>query len=251
MSRYAASLERLAEVTMDFAPDEFVHKFSGTENVWSLGRAYKLTPVIDANPPRNNVEVVEYRAYMKLESIDSLPADVQNKLDVYLANWVGKTYKSILNFKHAYVFDIDEIHSKDPDSLNYQWEIPKYSFSYCVNLPGVVPCYVAGLEMRGDGTILKDINLPPLSIHPDRMKLLSEAEVFKTALKQNFYPDIPFNNHDFSISGNLGYSRRAERFLYSFSKTTEQGSGSGAVTNFYYDAQTGKYWGYAISRWIN
>lgn len=252
MSLRADILERLGEETIESDLDESIQARSRSEYSDSLDVVFIRTFDSGSEYLHNDVKLVVYPANTRVPSVESLPAEVQNKLDTYLANWLGKDYKSILTFKRGYVFDIEYLHLRYPEILNDQLEIPKYFISYCVNITSVMPCYVAGLEMSGDGTILKDINLPPLSIHRDRLKLLSKAEVFKIAQKQNFYPNIPFyENQDFSSTNGLGYSRRAERFLYSFHKTTERGSGDGAVTTFYYDAQTGKYWGYAISRWIN
>lgn len=243
--------ESLSENSLGSSTDEFIQQYSGTENSASLGHAYKITPVREGGRTRNNVEVVEYRAFSAMRSLEELPEAVRAKLDDYLKNWLGKDYKNTIKFKQGYVFDIEEIHRKDPDSLNYKWEIPKYSIQFCADLPAINPCYIAGIEMRDDGTVLKEINFPPTSIHAERVNLLSEDEVFKISAKQNLLPDIPFNkNNRFFESSRLGYSRRAERFLYGFTKTLMSNSGGGKYITFFYDAQTGKYWGYSFGGWI-
>lgn len=189
---------------------------------------------------RENIPALQNYKPTPLNSLEDIPSPILAKLQAHLSDRLGFDYGRMLKFSDGEVFDAADFLQIYPSLEKAKTDLPAYSIRYCVKIPNVHLCYRAGIDLRADGSVLQEINLPPFGAYPQRIQVMQNQDVLKIAEKHRLRQSEPLDSCGFS------YSAFAERFLYCFSQPIAD---SGAVKTFmylYFDATTAEYWDYQL-----
>jgi len=147
------------------------------------------------------------------KSLGDFPAPIRDAVEKHLRDRLGTTFRETLQYSSGHIIDSDELHRVDPSSIGFRWEVPAYQISFLVKQPHKEIEYHASVELRKDGTILKEIDLPAVAKFPERGKLVSLHEALETARKKGIQTDdceaqLEYLNHAgiivFEIRQHLG-----------------------------------------------
>lgn len=119
----------------------------------------------------------------QIESLNEIPAPIRAALERHLQQRLGNEFLANLEFSEGKSVDLEELHRVYPDSKSYRWEVFAYMFTFLVKQPHKDVEYHAQIELRKNGTILKEIDLPALARFPERGKFISLREALETAAK--------------------------------------------------------------------
>ncbi len=97
----------------------------------------------------------------------------------------------------------------EPDSKDYQWEVPAYVLNFEFRMKEIgIGSYTAQIELREDGSVIKEIDIPCVTCDPTKLNLISLESAFKLAIAQGFAPD--------KAVAEIGYNKEADAFVWSF-----------------------------------
>ena len=189
---------------------------------------------------RESIPTLQNYKTTKLNVLEDIPPPILAKLHSHLSDRLGPEYGRILQFSDGEVFDVADILRSYPSLEKAKADLPAFSIRYCVKIPNVHLCYRAGIDLRADGSVLQEINLPPLGAYPQRIQVKKNLDVLNIAEAHRLRQSEPLNGCGFA------YSALAERFLYCFSQPIAD---EGAVAYFmylYFDAATAEYWDFQL-----
>jgi hypothetical protein len=175
------------------------------------------------------------------QSMSELPPGIRAKLERHLRARLGDEYYHRLTFSGGQIIDVEALHRAEPDSLHYQWEVPAYSLSFDFRLPDIgVNTYKAQIQLRGDGSVLKEIDLPPFAADPSKRRFVTLERASALADDRGYRLALG--------SVTLEYSKPIQSFVWRFS-----GRAHDNRQNFHFqvltiDAHSGRIVGESKSR---
>src|SRR5690606_2337102 len=120
----------------------------------------------------------------KPDSLDDVPSSIRKMLEGHLIERLGKTFYSSLQFDGGQIVDYDDLLKVHPNAKNYKWEVHAYDLHFAFRKPEIgVKLYVAQIALRGDGSILHEINLPNFSSAYEKLNFVSIGDALNEAKK--------------------------------------------------------------------
>ncbi len=169
------------------------------------------TEVVPASGSRGSVFFGEYEP-KQLESLSQLPAPIKERIQQHLSKRLGEANVERLKLSGGQIVDIAKLHQVEPDSKEYEWEIPAYVLEFEFSLPDVgLPFYTAQMEIRADGSIIEEIDLPAFASDPSKEKLLPFLAVLALAIENGFSED--------KLDAMLVYDEERDLMAWRFSET--------------------------------
>jgi hypothetical protein len=118
----------------------------------------------------------------KPKNWESIPEPARTRIITHLKNRLGEAFYTKLSLVGGQIIDFEALREKDPDSKNYQWEVPAYLLNLRFTLPELgIEHYDACIQCRLDGTVIHEIDLPEIAKHPDRAQFISASKAFEIA----------------------------------------------------------------------
>ncbi len=152
----------------------------------------------------------------KAKSLEDVPEPVRTRLVTHLKERLGEQFYSTLHLSGGQIVDFAEFHRLDPDWRDYKWEVFAYRLHFRFSLPEKgIEYYTASIRLRGDGSIIEEIDLPNIAEHPERAHFVSLSTALQTATAAGFDISRLFN---FEIQ----YRPKDDRCVYTFEQLTRQ-----------------------------
>jgi hypothetical protein len=121
------------------------------------------------------------------KSWNSIPEPARSRIIAHLKNRLGDSFYGKLTLVGGQMIDINELREKEPNSINYQWEVPAYCLHLRFSLPEKgIEFYDASISCRLDGSVIEEIDLPEIAKHPERAEFISTLEAFEIAGQNGF-----------------------------------------------------------------
>ena len=131
----------------------------------------------------------------KPESLDDLPIAVRQKVTDHLRDRLGP-FADRLQLTGGQIVDFARLAEEEPNSKDYRWEVPAYGLDFTFHLPEAgVDSYTAELELRSDGSVLQEIDVPAFRTSPEKLKFISLEKAI-------------------SLAGARGYARQRPEIVY-------------------------------------
>jgi hypothetical protein len=131
----------------------------------------------------------------KLVALAELPAGILVDIEEHLRARLGDVYGE-LRFKDGEAIDRRELLRVNPNAANYRWEVPAYTLHFTWDAPvqGVAR-YHADIDLRADGSVLKEIDLPAFGkfarkrslVSLDRARTIVDAKTYEGAWVELLY----------------------------------------------------------------
>ena len=140
-------------------------------------------------PESSGHGMVSFGKYQPSEpkSLSDIPRPVAEKLIGHLKKRLGEIQYANLKFTGGQLIDVKELRKKEPNSKNYQWEIPVYILHFNFELPGTPKViFPAKISLRSDASVIKEINLPAYANSTDKQVFHSFKELMGIIARKGF-----------------------------------------------------------------
>lgn len=125
------------------------------------------------------------------ESLDELPKNIREKLKLHLQDRLGIEFFKTLRFVDGQIIDLNELYKENPNSKDYKWEVPTYVLNFEFSMPDKgIDSYVANIELRSDGSVVKEIDLPSFGSDPQKLNFIPAQFAFDNAIPKDLIPHI-------------------------------------------------------------
>jgi hypothetical protein len=172
-------------------------------------------------------------------SLDDLPGPVRTRLVAHLKKKLGEPFYSSLRLCGGQIVDFAEFHRREPDWKDYQWEVFAYNLHFEFRVPEKgIEVYQCDIRLRADGSVVEDIGLPDIALHPELGTFAPFSSAVRVATDAGF--DMP------RCDSEMSYRSKEGRFIYSFRQIVSSfrsvvgGGRSYDVRTIEIDAHTGK-----------
>ncbi|MFZ6708849.1 hypothetical protein [Undibacterium sp. TC9W] len=121
------------------------------------------------------------------KSLADIPQPVAAKLIEYLKKRLGEAQYAHLKFAGGQVIDAKELRKTEPDSRDYQWEIPAYILQFDFELPGTPKViFPVEISLRANASVMKEINLPAYADSTDKQVFHSFKDLMGVIARKGF-----------------------------------------------------------------
>ena len=140
-----------------------------------------FTPVEKNNaigPP--NADAAAYYPYQprELRELTDVASAVRETLATHLSERLGTAFYARLKFAGGEAVNLDELHRMLPASRKFSREVPTYLLWFEFEMPEVgIRVYTASIALRRDGSVIREIDLPPFAREPGKLRFAPLAEV--------------------------------------------------------------------------
>ena len=117
----------------------------------------------------------DYGAYepQQAKSLGELSPQIRQRLERHLRARLGEAFFAQLQFEGGDIVDRAKWLEAEPEARNDRREMPAYRLNYGFRMPEAgIGHYVATIELRTDGSILREITLPCFRCHPEKLKFV-------------------------------------------------------------------------------
>ncbi len=176
---------------------------------------------------------------IKPTSLDDLPEPVRTRLVTHLKKKLGEPFYSSLRLCGGQIVDFAEFHRREPSWKDFEWEIFAYNlhFEFCVPDKGI-EYYRCDIRMRADGSVIEDIDLPDIALHPELGTFAPFPSAVQTAAAAGF--DVSHCGFELSYRSNEGRFIYSIRQVVSLDRPAVGGGRSYDVRTIDIDARTGR-----------
>lgn len=123
----------------------------------------------------------------QIKSLTDIPRPVVAHLTEHLKKRLGETQYAHLKFAGGQLIDAKELRKTEPDSRDYQWEIPAYILQFDFELPGTPKViFPAEISLRSNASVIKEINLPAYANSADKQVFHSFKELIGIIARKGF-----------------------------------------------------------------
>jgi hypothetical protein len=166
------------------------------------------------------------------KSMSEIPPLVRSRLESHLRERLGETIFRRLVLDGGQIVDVPQLLRSDPSANDYQWEIPSFRLSFKLVLPEAgISSYVATIELRADGSVIQDIDLPCFACAPDKLRVLPLAEAAAIAT------DAGFSKTDAAVE--IDYQADIDSLVWIFSQQISDDGNVIKYDRMSLDAHTG------------
>lgn len=125
-------------------------------------------------------EPVAYYPYepRELRAWTDVTSDVREKVAAHLKQRLGAEFYERLKFVGGEAVNLDELHRALPASRKFRQEVPTYLLWFEFERPEVgIRVYTASIALRRDGSVIREIDLPPFAAEPGKLQITPLARV--------------------------------------------------------------------------
>ena len=195
-----------------------------------------FTPVSENSaigPP--STDPVAYYPYQprELRAWTDVTSDVRERLAAHLSERLGKPFYERLKFVGGEAVNLDELHRVLPASRKFPREVPTYLLWFEFEMPEVgIRVYTASIALRHDGSVIREIDLPPFASEPGKLRFVPLTEVTARLIAKG------------SINGktttvNIGYDLKKAQIVWHYEQALPGSSAVVNVRNIDVNANTG------------
>jgi hypothetical protein len=200
--------------------------------IGSVGDAWCAPPQSVTKPPAWIQFGLVYKP-RNPRSLAEIPESIRLGLLAHLQERLGESFYRRLEFTGGQIVDIDELHRVDPGSLKYQWEVPAYTLHFTFHMPEIgLESYTAQIELRKDGMVLQEIDLPDFADDPKKLNFTSLASALETAKAKGFDLD--------RISAEVAYDPNADDLTWRLREVSHDDVLNISFKNIDIDLHSGK-----------
>ena len=178
---------------------------------------------------------VAYYPYepQQIRRLADLPVDVQFRAIAAVKGRVGDAFYGRLRFVGGEAVNLAELRRVNPDSRKFRAEIPAYALHWDFALPEAgIRNYTATLALRGDGTVLRRLDLPDFAANPDKLRLVPLARIAEDLIrKKRLDPAV--------ATATVTYDGKAEHLVWHFEQPLPGGGAEIRIDAVDVDARTG------------
>ena len=165
------------------------------------------------------------------ESLDEVPAPVRVKLLNHLKDRLGP-FSDRLTFTGGQIVDFERLARDEPDSKNFKWEVHAYDLHFTFQMPDIgIKSYTAQIELRSDGSVLEEIDLPAFAHSQDKLKFISLQRAASIAVAKGYNRK--------TLDPEIVYFKEADSLVWKFQETTSDDGLNIEYKNIYVSAHTG------------
>lgn len=139
----------------------------------------------------------------EVDAETQVPTKINEKLQRHLEDRLGREFYERLHFAYALMVNFDDLYRVNPGARNSRWKIFTYKVVYFFSKPEIgIKRYEAEIWLDDEGAVLKEIDLPDISRHPEKATIISAREAIKISNQNKFRKDtieIGFREEDDSI----------------------------------------------------
>lgn len=131
------------------------------------------------------------------KSLLDVPTPVRLEVLNHLRDRLG-SFAERLTFSGGQIVDFKRLARDEPDSKNYKWEVHAYDLHFSFQMPSAgIKSYTAQIQLRSDGSVLEEIDLPAFASAPEKLKFISLQDAFSVAAAKGFsrkdvHPEIMY-----------------------------------------------------------
>ena len=176
-----------------------------------------------------------------LDAWTDVASDVREKVAAHLKARLGEAFYGRLKFAGGEAVNVDELHREVPASRKFAREVPTYLLWFEFEQPEVgIRVYTASVELRRDGSVLREIDLPPFAAEPGKLKFCPLAEVTERLAARGMVDPK-------TDTVNLAYDPQRAQIVWHFERALPGKSAVVSVRNIDVNANTGA----VLRRWTN
>ena len=121
------------------------------------------------------------------KSLADIPQPVAARLIEHLKKRLGEAQYAHLKFVGGQLIDAKELRKTEPNSKDYQWEVPAYILHFDFELPGAPKViFPADISLRSNASVIKEINLPAYANSADKQVFHSFKELMGIIARKGF-----------------------------------------------------------------
>ncbi len=114
----------------------------------------------------------------ELKAWTDVTSEVREAVAAHLKKRLGDNFYDRLKFVGGEAVNLDELHRALPASQKFRQEVPTYLLWFEFEMPEVgIRVYTASMALRRDGSVLREIDLPPFATEPEKLKIAPLAGV--------------------------------------------------------------------------
>lgn len=197
-------------------------------------------PILECPPVSALMRSAKISKYCKaafkpvaIHQFKDVPLPAREVIKDYLVKRLGQNTADKLIFKAGKLIDLAALRQARPEALEFKNEIPSIILHFELMLPELRQPLYAQLYTRSDGTPIVDINLPNISVFPERARIIDTHQAFEAAIRQGLEAE-KFE------SCAIYYYAKMEHIRYHFTQLVTGYSSSNATFKVYsIDAHTG------------
>lgn len=176
-----------------------------------------------------------------LEAWTDVASEVRQSVAAHLTARLGTAFYERLKFAGGEAVNVDELHRAVPASRRFRREVPTYLLWFEFEMPEVgIRVYTASIELRRDGSVLREIDLPPFAAEPEKLTFAPLADVAAHLISTGAI-DPKIN------TVNIAYDDKRAQLLWHFEQVLPGKSAAVSVRNIDVNANTGA----VLRRWTN
>jgi len=151
--------------------------------------------------------------------LEDFPAAIAEKVTQHLKHRLGENFFTELEFTGGQIVDFEKLCQVSPRYLTRRAEIADYDVHFRFKRPdlGIVQ-YEAQIQLRTDGSIMKEADIPAFRTSPEKLKFLSFSEVKAIAAKAGVPGPIE--------RAEMGYNQETDAIFWRLYERKSQGVGS-------------------------
>lgn len=191
-------------------------------------------------PPTDPVAYYPYEP-RELRAFTDVASDVRQSVVSHLKERLGEAFYERLRFAGGEAVNVDELHRVLPASREFKREVPTYLLWFEFEMPEVgIRVYTASIELRRDGSVIRDIDLPPFAAEPGKLKFLPLDGVAAGLISKGSIDPK-------TTTVNVAYDDRRAQIVWHFEQVLPGKSRVVNVRNIDVNANTGA----VMRRWTN
>ncbi len=177
----------------------------------------------------------------ELKAWRDVASGVRQSVAAHLTERLGKDFYARMKFAGGEAVNLDELHRALPASKRFRREVPTYLLWFEFGQPDDgIRVYTASIELRRDGSVIREIDLPPFAAEPDKLRIKPLAEVSAELISKRVIDAE-------ATTVNLAYDDKHALILWHFEQALPGRSAVVKVKNIDVNAHTGA----VLRRYVN
>ncbi|MBA6262711.1 hypothetical protein [Colwellia sp. Bg11-12] len=142
-----------------------------------------------------------------------IPKNIRSQLIQHLVKRLGSEFYSSLTFNGGQIVNIGELYEMEPNVKNHEWEVHSFDLHFELSKPEIgIQSYIAQIQLRQDGSIINEINLPDFSKNPEKLKIYSLSDAYNKSQESGFDTE--------HVNVTLAYDTKTDNLVWKFEQRT-------------------------------
>ena len=170
----------------------------------------------------------------ELHALGDVASDVRASVTRHLIARLGTAFYERLRFAGGEAVNLDELHRVLPASRKFAREVPTYLLWFEFEMPEVgIRVYTASIALRRDGSVLREIDLPPFASEPGKGRFAPLAGITARLIDKG---EIDAK----TTTVNLAYNAKRKQIVWHYERALPGRSAAVNIRNIDVDANTGE-----------